>query len=282
MDAAPSPFRRLHAPLATPGAWVAHLIAAPIPVLRETAASIAGWREREDEVDAHMLAQALAPDPLMTLKLLSHVAASRRRETDVETVLAALVLMGIGPFFRSFDALPTLENALADMPEALAGAQAVLRRSRRAARFALGFAAHRLDPDAEVIHEAALLHDFAELLIWCHAPALALSIARRQRADPALRSHAVQREVLGIALTDLQQSLMKAWRLPALLVQLDDDRHAENTRVRNVLLAVRVARHTALGWDSPALGDDIADIGALLQLTPAPTLALLRDIDASY
>jgi HD-like signal output (HDOD) protein len=238
------------------------------------------WRERQDQLNAHTLAEALDPDPLMTLKLLAHVATTARRETDVETVTAALVLMGIGPFFRAFETLPVLEDALADMPEALAGAQAVLRRARRASRFALGFAAHRLDPDAEVIHEAALLHDFAELLLWCHAPALALQIAQRQRDDPTLRSATVQREVLGVELSELQQALMKAWRLPALLVQLDDDRHAERSQVRNVLLAVRVARHTAHGWDNPALADDITDIGALLQLGHGPTLNLLRDIDA--
>lgn len=271
---------RLHRPLPTPAAWVAHFRAAPIPVLHDSASVIAQWREREDHVDAHTLAEAFGPDPLMTLRLLSHVGMTRRRETDVETVVAALVLLGIGPFFRTFDALPTLEDALGDLPEALEGALAVLRRARRAARFALGFAAHRLDPDAAVIHEAALLHDFAELLLWCHAPALALQIAKRQRAEPSLRSAAAQAAVLGIELTDLQQALMKAWRLPALLVQLGDDRNAENTQVRNVLLAVRLARHTAQGWDNPALADDLADIGALLQLGPAPTLALLRDIDA--
>jgi hypothetical protein len=52
------------------------------------------------------------------------------------------------------------------MPEALAGVRAVLRRAHRAAAFALGFAAHRLDPDAAVIHEATLLHNFAEVLLW--------------------------------------------------------------------------------------------------------------------
>ena len=271
---------RLHRPPPTLAAWAAHFRTAPIPVLRDTAAQIEAWREREDQLDAHTLAEALGPDPLMTLKLLAHVATTARRETDVETVTAALVLMGIGPFFRTFDALPVLEDALADLPDALAGAQRVLHRSGRAARFALGFAAHRLDPDAEVIHEAALLHDFAELLLWCHAPALALQVAQRQHRDPTLRSAVAQREVLGIELGELQQALMKAWRLPALLVQLDDDRHAERTQVRNVLLAVRVARHTASGWDNAALADDIADIGALLQLGPQPTLALLRDIDA--
>jgi HD-like signal output (HDOD) protein len=281
MDPAARPAsNRLQRPLPTLAAWTAHFRAAPMPVLRETAAVVAQWREREEHVDAHTLAEALGPDPLMTLKLLSHVAATSRRETDVETVVAALVLLGIGPFFRAFEELPALEDALADMPDALEGAHAVLRRSRRAARFALGFAAHRLDPDAAVIHEAALLHDFAELLLWCHAPALALEIARRQRADASLRSAAAQQAVLGITLAELQQALMKAWRLPALLVQLGDDNAVTRTQVRNVMLAVRVARHTARGWDNAALGDDIADIGALLQLGRAPTLALLRDIDA--
>jgi HD-like signal output (HDOD) protein len=270
---------RLTAPLRTPAAWIAHFGNAPIPVLPATAEAIAGLVDHQEAVDAHTLAEAIGDDPLMTLKLLRHVGTTSRRETDVETALAALVLIGVGPFFRTFSSLQTIDELLADLPEALDGARAVLTRSRRAARFAIGFAAHRLDPDAEVIHEAALLHDFAELLLWCHAPALALEIRRRQAADPTLRSATVQRAVLGIELADLQQALMKAWRLPDLLVRLGDGRHAGHTQVRNVLLAVRVARHSAKGWDDPALPDDLAEIGAMLQLGSAPTLSLLRDID---
>jgi HD-like signal output (HDOD) protein len=264
-------------------AWVAHFRSAPIPVLAGTAALVREFAEHQDAVDAHLLAETIGADPLMTLKLLSHVGTRSRRDTDVETVLSALVLMGIGPFFRHFGDLMTIDEALADAPDAaaaLGGLTAVLNRAHRGARFALGFAAHRLDPDAAVIHEAALLHEFAEVLLWCHAPALALEIARRQRDDTTLRSAAVQRAVLGIELADLQQALMKAWRLPELLVRLGDARHAQQVQVRNVLLAVRVARHSAQGWDNPALPDDIAAIGALLQLGPAPTMALLRDIDA--
>lgn len=272
---------RLQAPLPTLPAWVAHFRQAPIPVLGRTAAAIGAWAGHEEAVDAHLLAREIDGDPLMTLKLLSHVGTHSRRETEVETVIGALVLLGVGPFFRAFAAQPTLEATLADVPAALDGARRVFVRSHRAARFALGFAAHRLDPDAAVIHEAALLHDFAELLLWCHAPILALAIARRQAADPALRSATAQREVLGIELAELQQALMRAWRLPALLIRLDDDRHAEATQVRNVLLAVRLARHTALGWDNPALPDDLAAIGDLLQLGPGPTLTLLHDIDRS-
>ena len=73
---------------------------------------------------------------------------------------------------------------------------------------------------------------------------------------------------------------MKAWRLPELLIRLDDARHAESPQVKNVTLAVRLARHTAQGWDNAAVPDDLAEIAALLQLGPVPTLKLLREIDS--
>jgi HD-like signal output (HDOD) protein len=272
-------FKRLHAPLPNLAAWVAHFGAAPIPVMAGTAAAIGELIEHEEAVDAHTIAESIGADPLITLKLLSHVGTVSRRETDVETVTAALVLMGVGPFFRTFSSLLTIEDVLGDMPEALDGARAVLDRAHRAARFALGFAAQRLDPDAAVLHEAALLHDFAELLLWCHAPGLALEMARRQEADATLRSADAQQAVLSIDLSDLQQALMKAWRLPALLIRLDDDHHAEASQVKNVLLAVRVARHSTHGWDNAALPDDVAAVGALLQLSSASALKLLREID---
>jgi HD-like signal output (HDOD) protein len=140
-------------------------------------------------------------------------------------------------------------------------------------------AVHRMDHDAAVIQEAALLHDFAEMLLWCHAPAPALEIARRQQADPALRSAQAQRDVLGIELPDLQHTLMQAWHLPQLLIQLGDDRHADSGPVKNVLLAVQLARHTASGWDNPSVPDDVAAIAELLRQTPESTLELLRDLD---
>jgi HD-like signal output (HDOD) protein len=271
--------QRLHAPLPNLAAWVARFRAMPIPVMAGTAAAIDELIDHEDVVDAHTIAESIGADPLMTLKLLSHVGTVSRRETDVETVTAALVLMGVGPFFRTFSSLLTIEDLLGDVPEALAGARAVIDRAHRAARFALGFAAHRLDPDAAVLHEAALLHDFAELLLWCHAPSLALQIARRQADDATLRSADAQRAVLGVELSELQQALMKAWRLPALLIRLGDDHHAEASQVKNVLLAVRVARHSMQGWDNAALPDDVAAVGALLQLSSASALKLLREID---
>jgi HD-like signal output (HDOD) protein len=198
----------------------------------------------------------------------------------VETVTAALVMMGIPPFFRTFSGLTVAEDELADEPAALAGFRAVLERSHRAARFAIGFAVHRMDHDAPLLHEAALLHDFAELLLWLHAPALALRIAALQAADPALRSAVAQQQVLGVELAELQHTLMQQWRLPAMLVQLTDDHASRCTpQLRNVLLAIRVARHSAGGWDNPALPDDVHELSELLQLSADATQRLLLEID---
>jgi HD-like signal output (HDOD) protein len=267
--------------------WRACFEAPQLPVLRSTAEFLEEWRLEEDSADAHGLAETLATDPLMMLKLLAHVAELRRgREgSEPETATEALVMLGITPFFRAFGPQPVAEDWLAHDEAALAGFHQVLRRSHRAANFAIGFAVHRLDHDAAVIHEAALLHDFAELLLWLHAPDLALEIQRRQQADSTLRSAVVQREVLGIELAELQHALMQAWRLPSLLVQITDD-HASaaamagQVQLRNVLLAIRVARHSAQGWDNAALPDDFHDIAELLHLSVDAAQRLVLDIDA--
>jgi HD-like signal output (HDOD) protein len=261
-------------------AWTAYFTSAPLPVLDDTAEQLEELRAHEDAVDAHMLARCVSADPLMSLKLLAHVAAVRspKCSTDVETVTAALLLLGIGPFFRAFGPQPTVQQHLDGQAEALHGLQQVLDRARRGATFALAFAVHRTDPEAAQIHAAALLHEFAELLLWLHAPALALRVAKRQQQDPALRSATAQRELLHVELAELQHALMRHWHLPELLLRSHDERHAGSPQVRNVLLALRLARHTAHGWDNPALADDVRDIAALLNLGEAPTLHLLRDI----
>lgn len=260
--------------------WVSWFRDAEIPVLAATAEELEYLRANEDAVDAHGLAQTVADDPLATLKLLAHLGQLRRgREgTDAETVTAALVMLGIPPFFRAFGPQPTVEDRLAEQPSALHGLRSVLRRAHRAADFALGFAVHRADHDAAVIHEAALLHDFAELLLWCHAPSAALEIATLQEADPTLRSAAAQHRVLGASLAELQQALMREWRLPQLLIRLDDD-HGVDRAVRCVQLGIRLARHTAHGWENPAVPDDLREIADLLQLGLGPTEALVRSLD---
>ncbi|MFG6460355.1 HDOD domain-containing protein [Roseateles sp. DXS20W] len=276
----PAPLR-LTRPLPSLDAWVEAFANAEIPVLAETAEALELMRATEDDVDAHGLAEMISTDPLMSLKVIAHASELKRGRlmADTETVTAALVLMGITPFFRAFGPQPTMEAALADHEDALMGLSRVMQRAERASRFALGFAAHRADPDAAVIHSAALLHDFAEMLLWLHAPALALQIAALQDADHSLRSAAAQRQVLGIELADLEQALMQRWHLPDLLMRITNDKHARDPQVRCVHLAVRLARHTARGWDDAGVPDDLHDIAELLNLSETHALKLLHEFD---
>ena len=278
----PPPPRTDRAPRDVAG-WAALFSHAQLPVLASTAQVVEDMRATEDAVDAHMLTAAIGNDPLMTLKLLAHVSHIRRGRdgSEVETVTEALVMLGITPFFRAFGPQAVAQERLLDMPDALAGFDNVLRRSHRAAQFAMGFAVHRMDHDAPVLHEAALLHDFAELLLWLQAPGLALEVQQRLATDSTLRSAAAQRAVLNIELADLQHTLMENWRLPSLLVRITHDHTQQMTsQARNVLLAIRVARHSAQGWDNAALPDDVHAVAELLQLSPDAALRLLQEIDS--
>ena len=264
------------------GGWMALLSKAPVPVLRSSALALEELRANEDAVDAHLLAETFAGDPLMILNVLSYVARLRQGHdgSDPETLTSALVMMGITPFFRAFGCQQELEARLESRPAALAGARRILTRGHRASRFALAFAVHRMDHDAAVLQEAALLHDFVELLMWIHASDLCEEVDRRQRADPALRTADVQSDVFGLRLPDLQHALMLRWRLPQLLIDVSDDsQEAKSSQARTVVLAIRLARHTAVDWNNPAIADDVREIASLLHMAERPTADLLRDLD---
>jgi hypothetical protein len=269
-------------PLRDLAAWTHHFRRAQIPVLRETVEALDALRANEERTDANSIGEMIGGDPLMTLKVLAYMSDHRGRSvvTGPDTVIAALVMMGIPPFFRAFATPVAVEDRLAGSPEALAGLERVLRRAHRGARFALAFAIHRTDPHAATVHAAALLHEFAEMLLWCHAPRLALQIRAMQDADPSLRSSVAQRSVLHIELEELQKTLVAAWRLPSLLSENNQEPQAGHTGARSVALGARLARHTAASWDNAAVPDDVADVASFLNLSPAAAMHLVTEIDA--
>ena len=268
-------------PLPDLAAWTRYFQQAEIPVLAATSKKLESLRAIEDDVDAGMLSAVIERDPLMTLKVLAYVSANRRASdtTETESITSSLVMMGIAPFFRNFCLQPTVEDQLHNQPLALEGLRELLTRAERAGQFAVGFAVHRGDLDVGVIQLAAVLHDFAEMLMWCHAPTMQLEIRAMQRSNPTLRTANLQRFVYHIELNDLRHALMKLCRLPELLVRISDGKHPTHANVRNVVLAVRLARHTMHGWDNAALPDDINDIALLLNASPRVALAFVRKIN---
>ncbi|MEO7338604.1 MAG: HDOD domain-containing protein [Caldimonas sp.] len=260
--------------------WINYFRAIDIPILAKTSLALEVLRESEDTTDANSIGEMIAADPLMTLKVLAYASAhkGRRMVTDTETVTAALVMMGITPFFTAFRSQPSVEGILSAEPDALAGLQRTIHRAHRGADLALGFAVYRMDPDASVIYTVALIHDFAEMLLWCHAPTLQLQIRALQRTNRDLRSKSAQQAVLNINIADMQAALMHAWNLPALLTQIINPTQQQDTRFHTVELATRLARHSADGWDNPAIPNDINDISNLLNISATAAARLVHEL----
>ena len=265
-------------PLHDLDAWVIFFSNAEMPILRQTARRLEEARANIDHINGRDIASIVMQDPLMAVRVLAYIQpfSGKHLRSDITTIANAVMMLGIEPFFNTLGTPVTIEAMLHDEPQALLGVLQVIRRAQRASKYAHDWAFERHDINTEEVTLAALLHDLAEILLWCFAPKLAIAIRERQQADKALRSAAVQQDVLGIRLFDLQLALCTAWQLPELLNTLMDDANADLPRVQNVALAVNLARHSANSWDDAALPDDLTDIEKLLHISRE---TLLRRLD---
>ncbi|MBI3901866.1 MAG: HDOD domain-containing protein [Nitrosomonadales bacterium] len=257
--------------------WVEFLGNAEIPVLKQTARDLAKLHEDPDNLSPRSIASNIARDPMMTVKLLRYLQRHkhRKQEHEVMEVEQALLMLGVEAFFTKLPAKPLMEDVLRGHMKALVCLLQVVHRSQRASAYAFDWAVRMRDLHFEEVRIAALLHDLAEMLMWCFLPGEMLKIRAMQQQDKALRSRAVQEEVLGFAVADLQLALANQWELPKLLLTLMDDECADQPRVRNVILAVNLARHSANGWDDAALPDDYRDVGKLLGMQPEEVMVMI-------
>ncbi|MBI5429027.1 MAG: HDOD domain-containing protein [Nitrosomonadales bacterium] len=258
--------------------WVATLTHADLPVLKQTARDLNTLRGDENRLTASSVAGIIARDPMMTVKLLRYLQQHKHRiqTTEIIQVEQALLMLGMEPLFSKVPPEPLVEVALKSHMAALPHLLRVVHRSHRASEYAMDWAVRLHDLHYEEVRMAALLHDIAEILMWCFDPDDMLKISAIQHKDRAMRSSDAQQQVLGFMLVDLQRALAAHWGLPQLLLTLMDDACAKQPRVRNVVLAVNLARHSANGWDDAALPDDYKDIGELLRMPAEQVRGMLR------
>ncbi len=257
--------------------WVAFLSQAEIPVLKQTARELTALHEDAEHISARGVAQAIARDPMMTVKLLRYLQHNKHSKQvhEVLEVEQALLMMGVEGFFRKLPPEPLMDEMLRGHMAALVCLLRVVHRSHRASAYAFDWAVRLRDLHFEEVRIAALLHDLAEMLMWCFAPVEMLKIHAMQQQDKTLRSNDAQEQVLGFPMVALQLALAREWGLPKLLLTLMDDECAEQVRVRNVILSVNLARHSANGWDDAALPDDYKDIGELLGMEPEDVMVVI-------
>lgn len=257
--------------------WGALLSKSELPVLKQTARDLIALKADDKRLNAHTVAQVIAHDPIMTVKLLRYLQRNKRdtQTTEVIQIEQALLMLGLEPFFNKVAPQPTVEELLKSHIVALPPLLRVVHRSHRASEYAMDWAVQLHDMHFEEVRIAALLHDIAEILLWCFAPAEMLQIREMQQKDRTLRSRAAQDQVLGFAIVELQKALAEEWQLPSLLLDLMDDSHAHQSRVKSVVLAVNLARHSANGWDDAALPDDYKDIGELLRISALDVMSMV-------
>ena len=275
-------------PLPDLAAWSRYLMSQPIPVLLDTATELALLAEVESRlgtVDAHQIDDAIGDDPLMTLQVLTHVSRHRsdRQVTDVHTVTAAVMLMGIGPFFQTFSTVVVLEDHLHDHPDAAAQVHRLMRRAWNAARVVTEFALLHADGHASTLQKAALLHGHAEMLLWCHAPTLAQALHDQRALDPQRSAAAIERQILNVELSALEHRLAQDWGLPATLRRLTDPADTRSQVLlqpqRQLLtlamtLADRLDREGAGATLTP---EELDALSGLLTLSPAAVQRLIEN-----
>ena len=274
-------------PLQSLESWVNFFSKAEMPVLRKTLRQLEEARSKIDRINGRDIAAIVLQDPLMSIRVLAYIQPfiSKRLHSDITNIGNAIMMQGIEPFFKNIGEPPTIEAMLKNEPQALLGVLQVIRRSQRASRYAHLWAIERYEINVEEVTLAALLHDIAEILIWCFSPKQAVTIRARLLADKTLRSMNVQKEVLGFYLYELKLGLCSVMHLPELIRVLMDQSNAELPRVQNVLLAVNLARHSADGWENAALPDDFTAIQKLLRISRETLLKRLDipdDLVARY
>lgn len=248
--------------------WVAFFKSTEIPVLKHTLRELTELQKDDDKLSARAISLTVLGDPMMVFRVLSYAQQHKGRSQlqDLLQVEQAVIMMGTTAFFSNLMPTNLVEKALSNQLIALTHLLKLIKRAHRAAYFAADWAVYHKDYHSEEIRIATLLHDLAEMLMWCFSPEKMNEIFNQQKANKALRSAVVQHAVLGFKLHDLQSALVEHFKLPPLLSKLMDDEHAENPRVKNVTLAVNFARHSANGWDDAALPDDYAAIAEFLHV----------------
>lgn len=258
--------------------WVNFLTTAEIPVLKQTARNLALLQQDEQHLNARSFAHVVKNDPLMTVKLLRYMQQHKHQtqQHDVMETEQIVLMLGLENTLKSVPAKPLVEEVLGHSNmNALVYLLKTTHRANLASTYAFDWAVRLHDLHFAEIRLAALMHDITEMLMWCFSPVEMLKIKQLQKQNKSLRSIVAQEKIFGFSLYQLQLELAIKWKLPELLIALMDDHNSNLQRVRNVVLAVNLARHSANGWDDAALPDDYENIAQLLHMQPADVMTIV-------
>lgn len=247
--------------------WLERLKPGQTPIFRHTKLKLLALKDKVDEVGAREVSNLVLADPLASLRLiyLANNRVSRHFGNEVASVEHAIMMQGLGVYIDRVAEFPVLEDTpLGREPESLNSLYRLLRLAQHAAWQARDFAVLHSDVRAEEVEVAALLYYAPEFLFWLDAPDTARELARLRRIKEPAEAEA---EALGFALGPLRLMLLEAWKIPEIIRNLLDERHAE--RSRNIILraCLDLAHRSRHGWWDEHL---LADYQALADIENTP------------
>lgn len=257
--------------------WVSEISLDELPVLRRTALALSYLAKNVEGLSASDITDVVLHDPLMTLKVVGF-ANSRSRgrfSAEIASVHNAVIMLGVPPFFKHFASLASVEEVMDGRDRAMTGLLNTLSRAHHAAWQARDLAVLRADVKAEEVYVGALLHDMGEIVLWCCAPEMMLSILKSVRHNRVSREEA-EMQILGFTLWDLQQALAAEWKLPDLLTGFMDNKNAVNPRALMAIIGAALARHAATGWYSPKLLADYEVIAGQFNFPTDDVIAIVH------
>ena len=260
-----------------PDAWLNILARNPPPVLKRSKDELAKFEESIYDIPVRFLADVVESDPMMTVNLMLVMGRFQSsRLTEVENVQEALMMIGCGDFAKRALLLPTVDETLANRPEALLGALRCTARARRAAMLARTFAKIRNDRNEGAAALAALLYEITDLLVWIYAPAKMLQFEQVVRENPRRKLALTRWVEFGFEWDELGAKLLRRFKLPELiriLIKPTDD--APNT-ADMVRLAVEFSARLANPKDTDALRTSLRRVSAFLKVPMSKLVQELR------
>lgn len=226
--------------------WIERISDNELPIFKYTVHAINDVVS-QDASSTSDLSQIILRDANLTARVLrvANSAAYNVTGSQISTISRAIVYLG-------FNLVRDISMSLAIIDALLTGekkehALGLMAESFHAAVQARDFAERRGDDGAEEVFIAALLKNIGEITFWCVAGEEGVQIQELMENQNFSQQMAEQ-EVLGFTLEQLTVGLTRDWHLSDLLHSAINTPTLNNPRIKDIVLAIDVAKSSRKGW----------------------------------
>jgi HD-like signal output (HDOD) protein len=256
--------------------WISLLTRETLPVMRRTLTQVRSLLD-QSSVNHIRLSEVIARDPGFSLNIIRRLTSlpTPPRE-EISRISLAIPLLGMDMVEQSARTLPCLEDRLQGPPRR--GLIEYYSQAVHAARYAQSIAEWRRAPESKDLYTAALLHNLAEMALWCAEPDTMLNLHRRILNGDDREN--VARETLGATFEELSVQLSRNWRLPTSIEQAQGISNSYLPAPLTVMLASAIARESSLGWNRPGTLESLELLAEFLEIPVPRSTALIHRLAA--